>query len=102
MEKWRRTMSGFTCAPHMKTVGGKTSRPAAPADLASRASSIASWVPSEYTPAMIGIVPATSSSASASVRLRSSRESEDTSAACPLATIPVTPLVSASQRRCFL
>jgi hypothetical protein len=81
MEKWRRTMSGFTCAPHMKMVGGKTSSPEAPAALASRASSIASWVPSEYTPAMIGTLPATSSSASASARARSSRESEDTSLA---------------------
>ena len=95
-------MSGFTCAPHMKMVGGKTRSPEAPAALASRASSIASCVPSEYTPAMIGTWPFTSSRARARDRFRSSRQSDDTSAACPLATMPVTPLVSASQRRCFL
>ena len=102
MEKWRNTMSGLSWAPHMKTVGGKIRRPEAPAALASRASSMASWVPSEYTPAMMGTVPPTASRASASARLRSSRESEDTSAAWPLATIAVTPLVLASQRRCFV
>ena len=32
--------------------------------------------------------------------MRSSRESDETSAAWPLATIPVTPRVSASPRRC--
>ena len=46
-EKCRMTMSGLCWAPHMKSVGGKTSRPAAPAALASRASSTASRVPSE-------------------------------------------------------
>src|SRR5712692_2113979 len=51
-------------------------------------------------PATTGHAPPTSSSAIASERLRSSRVSEDTSAACPLATMPVTPRVSASQRRC--
>ena len=45
-EKWRITMSVFSCAPHMKSVGGKTSTPAAPAALASLASSTASAVPS--------------------------------------------------------
>jgi len=48
-------------------------------------------VPSVYTPATTGHAPATSSSATASVCLRSSRESEATSAAWPLATMPVTP-----------
>src|SRR2546427_162337 len=51
-------------------------------------------------PATTGHAPPTSSSAIASERLRSSRFSEETSAACPLATMPVTPRVSASQRRC--
>ncbi len=45
--KCRSTMSGLSCAPHMKSVGGKTSSPAAPAARASRASSTASSVPSE-------------------------------------------------------
>src|SRR2546427_1140781 len=49
---------------------------------------------------MIGHAPATSSSAMARDRLRSSRLSDETSEACPLATMPVTPRVSASQRRC--
>src|SRR5437016_14593222 len=49
---------------------------------------------------MIGQAPPTSSSAIASERLRSSRVSEETSEAWPLATMPVTPRVSASQRRC--
>ncbi len=40
-------MSGLICAPHMKSVGGKTSSPVAPAARASRASSTASSVPSE-------------------------------------------------------
>ena len=93
-------MSGFAWAPHMKSVGGKTSTPAAPAAFASRASSTASAVPSEYTPATTGQVAPTSSSAIASARLRSSRDSDATSAAWPLATMPVTPRVSASQRRC--
>src|SRR5262245_1043575 len=99
-EKWRRTMSGLSWAPHMKSVGGKTSTPAAPALRASRARSTASWVPSEYTPAMTGQALPTSSSAIASERLRSSRFSDDTSDAWPWATMPVTPRVSASQRRC--
>ena len=43
---WRRTMSGFSRAPHMKSVGGKTRTPVAPAARASRASSTASAVPS--------------------------------------------------------
>ena len=98
-EKWRITMSGFTWAPHMNSVGGNTSTPAAPARLASRASSTASAVPSEYTPATTGQAPAISSSAMASERFRSSRDSDDTSLAWPLATMPVTPRVSASQRR---
>src|SRR3989441_4800718 len=51
-------------------------------------------------PAMIGQAPPTSSSAIASERLRSSRLSDETSEAWPLATMPVTPRVSASQRRC--
>src|SRR5262245_43533231 len=83
----------------MNTVGGNTRRPAAPAAWASRARSTASRLPSAYTPAMIGTAPATSSRAMASARLRSSRESDDTSAAWPLATIPVTPFVWASHRR---
>src|SRR5262245_36856914 len=99
-EKWRRTMSGLSWAPHMNKVGGKTRTPAAPAVRASRARSTASCVPSEYTPAMTGHAPPTSSSAIASERLRSSRFSDDTSEAWPLATMPVTPRVSASQRRC--
>ncbi len=94
-------MSGFAWAPHMKSVGGNSSTPAAPAAFASFVSSTASAVPSVYTPATTGHPPATSSSATASVRLRSSRESEATSAAWPLATMPVTPGVSASQRRCL-
>src|SRR3989442_15269765 len=49
---------------------------------------------------MTGLVPPSSSSAIASECLRSSRLSEETSEACPLATMPVTPRVSASQRRC--
>src|SRR5262245_31640590 len=35
-EKWRSTMSGLSWAPHMKSVGGKTSTPAAPAARAAR------------------------------------------------------------------
>ena len=94
-------MSGFTWAPHMKSVGGNSSTPAAPAAFASFVSSTASAVPSVYTPATTGHPPATSSRATASVRLRSSRLSDATSAAWPLATMPVTPGVSASQRRCL-
>src|SRR5215510_7850729 len=48
---------------------------------------------------MIGQAEPTSSSAIASERRRSSRSSDDTSEAWPLATMPVTPRVSASQRR---
>src|SRR5262245_5986865 len=84
----------------MNRVGGNNRRPAAPSARASRARSTASCVPSEYTPATIGQLPPTSSSATASERLRSSRLSDETSEAWPLATMPVTPRVSASQRRC--
>src|SRR5262245_7309148 len=97
--KWRSTMSGLSWAPHMNSVGGNTSSPAAPSACASRASSMALRVPSAYTPEMIGTLPATSSSAIARERRRSSRRSDETSDACPLATMPVTPSVSASQRR---
>ena len=93
-------MSGLSWAPHMNSVGGNTSTPAAPAARASRARSTASAVPSAYTPATIGQAPAISSSAIASERLRSSRVSDETSLAWPFATMPVTPRVSASQRRC--
>src|SRR5499427_476724 len=48
---------------------------------------------------MTGQAAPTSSSAIASERRRSSRLSDDTSEAWPLATMPVTPRVSASQRR---
>src|SRR5262244_3656804 len=48
---------------------------------------------------MTGQAEPTSSSAIASERRRSSRSSDDTSEAWPLATMPVTPRVSASQRR---
>src|SRR5262249_24101245 len=98
-EKWRSTMSGLSWAPHMKSVGGKTSTPAAPAARASRARSTASCVPTEETPAITGQAAPTSSSAVASERRRSSRLSDDTSEAWPLATMPATPRVSASQRR---
>src|SRR4030095_6597322 len=49
---------------------------------------------------MTGHALPTSSSAITSERLRSSRLSDEISDAWPLATIPVTPQVSASQRRC--
>src|SRR6185295_11683952 len=52
-------------------------------------------------PVTTGILPATSSRATASVRRRSARVSEATSAAWPLATRPVTPGASTSQRRCL-
>src|SRR6516225_1013216 len=46
-EKCRSTMSGLSWAPHMKSVGGNTSTPAAPAARASRARSTASGEPSQ-------------------------------------------------------
>ena len=44
--KCRSAISGLSCAPHMKSVGGNTRIPVAPPPRASRASATASCVPS--------------------------------------------------------
>ena len=70
--KWRNTIFGRNCAPHMIGIGRNTRMPAAPPALASHASVTASLVLSVSIPAISGTRSPTSSTAMARARRRSS------------------------------